>query len=403
MSDFVTFDINGYLDHVVFPNTEAKTLGFRSCLYKHEGVWLFGAQALAAARKERAQTPLRDAIDALANAAGKGNIDSETSQALPSALWQLAMDTFKSTESVPHLAVVIPDGRYLGSQAVSKATGKTTLETLYYAFVNARPSTLRLSRIEFVWRSVATARAILDRGSLGSEPGSILVIGVNRRVFWTTLELRLWTRDDNSEKPLRIVRKPVSCDCDETESWIHSKVESVRSALAKQGRHDLDAVYHWTRYLETASSGLSENSLAKIGLPPNALENRSWPTLKGTWGIMQGSLPDWFHQGSLPVKLKKRISEFCNGQEGKPLGIVIENPAGSEMTADFEALVKRLANEEIEIFRVTGPETTLAAQTSLGTSMTKPRDQRGLTKFHKLNSRSKHVLTTRLQIQIGCQ
>ncbi len=130
MSRFVTVDLNGWLDHLVDEDRQVRTLGFRSCLYKHEGTWLCGAQALAAARDSRMDQPLVVGAEALDGAAGQGMNPPEGHDALPAALWQLAADAAsRSPSGGPiHLALVIPDDQHLGSVEPGK-TGKTAVTT----------------------------------------------------------------------------------------------------------------------------------------------------------------------------------------------------------------------------------------------------------------------------------
>ncbi|MCY4258700.1 MAG: hypothetical protein OXC91_00360, partial [Rhodobacteraceae bacterium] len=224
----------------------AQTLGPRSCLYNSEGVWLFGAQALAAARHQKNTGELIDAFDALAWAAGYGNVDDGKRTALPKALWNFVDsiqantkelicaanspgwhedpadgDEAKSNQAAEksfNLALLIPDGRLLG-QAEVQESGKTHLECLHHAIVKQRPPRARRCQIELIWRSVAALKALCERESAINREGRVLVISINRKVFWTELELMPWSRDGRSDGPLRIVRKPVMDDCDESESW----------------------------------------------------------------------------------------------------------------------------------------------------------------------------------------
>ena len=101
MSRFISVDLNGWLDRLFEPDIvlgnevvkeKASALGFRSCLFRHKDVCLFGAQALSAARHARTNRPLIDAFDALATTAGHGKRASAERGAVSTALWQLAVD-----------------------------------------------------------------------------------------------------------------------------------------------------------------------------------------------------------------------------------------------------------------------------------------------------------------------
>ena len=360
MNRFVTVDLNGWLDHLVDENGEARTLGFRSCLYKHEGTWLLGAQALAASREARTDEPLVDALDGLASAAGHGSSSAEESAALPAALWQLASDATRRSGTPVHLAVVIPDGRYLGRATVDRSTGKTALETLHESLERSRPRSLARSRVELVWRSVAALDAIVAGGRLGDEPGAVLVISVNRRTFWTVLKLRSWYRNGPGTGRPRIVRSPVMEDCKESEAWTAQRVRAVRMALTDRGNGHLEEMGRRTRWIEILATGMAPESLAKLGIDVNALEHRSWPTPRGGWESWPDTPLINVGTGPLPTALASRIEGFRNGGEGVPVAIVVESPAGLEMTASFEASVRRLA-AGIPVHRATGTDAARAA------------------------------------------
>ena len=360
MSRFVTVDINGWLDHVVDENGEVRTLGFRSCLYKHEGTWLIGAQALAAAREARTDAPLVNALDGLASAAGHGNPLAKESAALPTALWQLAGDATRRSGTAVHLAVVIPDGRYLRRVTVVGDTGKTALETLHESLERSRPRSLARSRVELIWRSVAALDATMARGRLRDESGAVLVVSVDRRTFWTVLKLRPWSRNGPGAGRPCIVRSPVMEDCGESEAWTAQRVGAVRTALADRGNGHLEEMGRWTRWVEILAAGMGPESLAKFGVDVNAIEHRSWPTPCGGWKSWPDTSPVDLATGPLPTALASRIERFRSGGEGVPVAIVVESPAGLEMTAAFEASVRRLA-AGIPVHRATGADTARAA------------------------------------------
>ena len=378
MKRFVTIDLNGWLDHILLEDGTAKSLGIRSCLFNYENpsenVWLFGAQALAAARHQRSEAPLIDAIDALGFAAGHGDYTPNEREALPKALWQLVLDAARladrslatpqvrpalapKSDRILNIAVVIPDGRYLGRPKVQE-DGKTNLETLHKRLLDARPPELRRSNIELIWRSVAALRAIKKQHR--SKPGSVLIISVNRRVFWTVLELRHWSRTGGSVGQIRIVRKPIMNDCTESESWTAQRVLRARSALEATGECNTDKAHRWTRLAEVLATDISKETWKDLGIDAEGIENLSWPTEKGVWDSVS-ELPsiNWTVD-SIPPKLAKQIKKFKNGIDGSPLGIVIENPVGKEMDSVFVELVKKEAGP-MRIWRVTGNDTICAA------------------------------------------
>ena len=360
MNRFITFDVNGWLDHLVDEDGEARALGLRSCLYHREDMWLFGAQALAAARYERTDAPLIDAIDALASAAGHLQRSRNRRKALPAALWQLVADAAHMPRSPTHLALVVPDSRYLGTPKIQEDTGHTALEALYNCFLDARPAALTRNRIELVWRSVAALRAVLDRGVLGDEPGAVLVISVNRRIFWTELELRTWSRSGEGSSPLHIVRRPVMDDCEESEAWTAQRLEIGRAALADKGMCSLEEIHRWTRWVEILATGVPSESFARLGIDANAIEHRSWPTHEGGWTVWPDTSSVPWTIASLPPALEKRLQQFQDNVEVAPLAIVVENPVGIEMTLGFEALLREFA-PGILVCQATGADTARAA------------------------------------------
>lgn len=361
MSYFITVDVNGWLDRLVDEDGEARLLGFRSCLYWNEGTWLLGAQALAAARDARTDELLVDAMDALVSAAGYRLCEPIEYEALPAALWQLAAEATRRSGRPVGLALVIPDGRYLGEVVVREDTGRTSLETLYDTLERARPRSLARNRIELVWRSVAALKAVLDKGGLGDKAGAILVVSINRRTFWTVLELRPWPGSSQTEGPLRIVRKARMEECEDSEAWTAQRAEDVRTVLANQGDGDLAELHRWTRWIEILATDMRPESLAELGIDSGAIEHRSWPTPDETWSVWPDTpLINKWTKASLPSSLMNRIEMFRNGEEGPPLAIVVESPVGVEMTSGFENLIRTVA-AGIPIFRAVGADTARAS------------------------------------------
>ena len=373
MAQFVTVDLNGWLDHLVVGEEDsdreivggATTLGFRSCLYRHEGTWLFGSQALAAARDARAEAPLLDAIDALTFAAGHGKCPPDQRYALPDALWQLVSDVSRRPNSRAHLAMVVPDGRYLGRPAVNSKTGQTRLETLHSTFLERRPRELNQSRFELIWRSVAALEAARTKSSaeFPDRIGSAMVISVNRRTFWTVSGLSHWPAGGDASGAICIVRKSVMDDCDEDESWSAQRVKFVQAALRAQNPDKFDAIRKWTRFVEILASGMRSESLLAFGMEEDAIEHWSWPVPHGNWEFLRErpSTPiETWPLTALPPRLDEQLRSFAAGREGSPIAVVIESPVGEEMTLDFKRLVQESASD-IPIVSVTGRNTANAA------------------------------------------
>lgn len=394
MDRFVTLDLNGWLDHLVVDRDTrgapdegrnhrtddwARTLGFRSPLFQqppsdgpdHDredaGTWLFGAQALVAARHARPDAPLIDAIDALALAAGHGNADPETRKALPLAVWQLVADcarSFDKQTDAAHLALVIPDGRYLGRPRVERS-GLTTLESLHSAFIENRPRAQNRSRVELIWRSVAALWAAMSAApeKVGHTAGTVLVINVNRRTFWTVLELRHWPEErGHGNGSLCIARRPVMDDCNEDEAWTTKRVEYVQAALGVESAAAVPALRRWTRGVEILATGMNRGSLAAFGVEMDALEHWSWPVPDGDWELLK-QRPNirWSQvRFGLPERLETRLRKFAERREGEPLAIVIESPTGAEAVSGFEGSVRKVV-PSVPIVRVTGRKTAEAA------------------------------------------
>lgn len=393
MDRFVTLDLNGWLDHLVVQcdtlgaadegrnhgsDDWARTLGFRSPLFRQpaDGIdsdredavtWLFGAQALAAARHARADAPLIDAIGALALAAGHGYSDPETRKPLPLAVWQLVADcarSFDKQADAAHLALVIPDGRYLGRPRVEES-GLTTLESLYSAFTENRPRAQNRSRVELIWRSVAALKAAMSASPerVGHTAGDVMVINVNRRIFWTVLQLRHWPEErGDGTGSLRIVRRPVMDDCNEDEAWTTKRVEYVQAALGVESAAAVPALRRWTRGVEILATGMNRGSLSAFGVEMDALEHWSWPAPEGGWErLKQRPNIRWSQvRFGLPERLEARLRKFAERREGEPLAIVIESPTGVEAVSGFEGLVRKVV-PSVPIVRVTGRKTAEAA------------------------------------------
>ena len=342
MTKFITVDINGWFDSVVDIDGNVKSLGFRSCLFKHKdgnhSKWLFGAQALASARYYRKDCSLIDACDALNATSGQlRNSDIEFS--LPRALWQLVEDATRRTRTTVNLGLIIPDSKFLGTPEVKEATGKTPLEQLYEAFEHARPPNLASSRIEFIWRSVAALQAVIDQGNLHDFPDRVLVISVIRNTYWTMLEFRPWRG-----KKL-IDRKPVMDNSSKEEALTHLRTETVKGALNQTEEHDIQNLSQWTRLLEILASGLSQKSLAKLGIDSNVLEHRCWPTFDSNWA-RTNSIPSLvWPEFPLPDSLRDEILRIKNESVNGKIPIVIESPTGFQMTHELEKSIKCISGK----------------------------------------------------------
>ncbi len=339
---FVAVDLNGWLDHMVVGSEdgqaiEASTLGIRSCLFPRrfrrpdpdpdQVIWLLGAQALASARDARAEEPLLDAIDALAFAAGYGNCpdEDERRHALADALWQLVADLSKRSDNTTHLAVVVADGRYLGSPKIELKTGQTRLETLYNRILQRRPRELNRSRLELIWRSVATLHAARKkaREQFGNGPASVPVISVNRRVFWTELKLRHWSPNGEIGGALHIARSAVMEECALGDAWMTQRIRDVESDLPKAAKENLDLLKKWTRLVEMLATGMNPKSLAKFGVNVEGLEHRSWPAANGEWGHLRKKPTP---TGGWP---SARLSEQLNERRDDALRVVFDDLIGA--------------------------------------------------------------------------
>ncbi|MCY4540940.1 MAG: hypothetical protein OXB95_00885 [Rhodobacteraceae bacterium] len=401
MGKFLTVDLNGWLDHVV-DGGKARAIGFRTCMLKHEDVWLVGDRALSAARFELssqhscsgdAEPQLMNMGDALKAAAGEGNCAEEDRAALPNALWQLVEETTKSGQQPLHLAIVIPDNPLFGTPTVRPGTGKTSLETLHETFVRARPNKLRRCRFELVWRSVAALKAAMGKDGLGEAAGAVLVINVDRSICWNVLELRPWPPNGHAGNPLCIVRRPEMQECEEGESWAARRIVEAWKELEEQrvldithavrmndfsdlcrlsravGPGDIEAICRWTRLAELLATDMPLNSLEKLGIHLKGPENQCWPTrpanstIHGNWQTILGFPSAPKVEGFLPHALENSIRMFRDGNDVKPLGIVVESPVEGKMTAGLVKLVRQTAGPLLHVWSVTCAATALAADT----------------------------------------
>jgi len=275
-------------------------------------------------------------------------------------LWQLAADAARLAERNFHLAVVVPDGRFLGAAKVRTDTGKTALETLHEALVDARPVALRMCQIELVWRSVAVLKAAMENKALRGGPGAVLVISVNRRIFWTVLELRHWSPNDATKGSPCIVREPIMDDCQESEAWTARRVKHAMEVLSDNSARDLSSIRRWTRYAEILASDMSQESFAELGIDKSAIEHRTWPKNDGNWAVGPIAPTIRWADSSLPQALVNRIEKFQKGEEGTPLAIIVESPVGRTMTASFEKQIRMIA-PRIRILRIIGADVARAA------------------------------------------
>ncbi len=375
---FITVDLNGWLDHLVGIRVsksktllEPRTLGFRSTILKHQTVnndseqncpWLFGAQALASARYSMKNDPLVDAFDALLDESYFQMRDNHISP-LPvfKALWRLVAEEMKRSECSADLALVIPDTPQLGNQAIVQKTGRTRLETLYHELEKARPSALASSRIELVWRSVATVEVASAKGRIPKEEGAIFVININRQTSWTVIDLVDWAWDNRTPKSLCIARSATMDKCEDTQSLTARRMSAVQSYFSEK-KFDFKKILKWTRLAEIIASDMTETTAMELGIDIDALEHRSGPLREGDWALLSKRPRVGFETTILPSKLKERLHEFQRNHRQKPLAIIVECPAGEELIADFCSSIQQELIEDIPVRQVTGTETVQAAR-----------------------------------------
>ena len=365
MKQFLTFDFNGWLDHIVDQNGKARALGFRSCFFKHQNQWLAGAQALAAARFANSLSSTIDAIDALASVAGHGQHSLELGEAppFPSALWKLVEAANREANDPINLALIVPDDQIFGNTKVVQE-GKTRLETLYSSLYAARPPRLMRSRIELVWRSVAVLQAVLDKEELKDKEGEVLVVSVNDRILWRVLELRPWSRNDSGDSPIRIVRTPVNVSIENSKRGEIPWMKDLLRSVEIQNSVDLEKFSQWTRWMEILVTNASSETLDQLGIDANAIEHRTWPFIDGENVSWRTEAPTVVSKNCatdlLPDKLEEVITRFLSQQKEIPLAIIIENPIGDEMVAGFRSLHRNLG-DGIQIHHVSGADTVRAA------------------------------------------
>ena len=344
MREFITLDFNGWLDHILPLRGVASSIGLRSCLYKVDFLWLMGSQALAAARGDESNDTLIEADQALRFTAGIDACSETERSALPSALWQLAGRFQRTVNRDVHLAFIIHDDQHFGSPQIRENTGNTNLEAFYQALYQARPEELRRSKIELIWRSVATLKAAIGKSVLGDEEGAVLVININRRVSWTVLQLRSWSRKKEKTGSIRIVRKSDMENCAEGESWTAQRINTVRQAFERHGTNDHDQIQRWTRLLEILATDMPEVEWKDFGIDVTGLEHLSWPTSNFDWETIRTVPPFTFENTSLPAKLLEKVERFVSREYGRPLGIVLESPAGKEMITGAREIIRQITD-----------------------------------------------------------
>ena len=370
MKRFLTFDFNGWLDYIVDQNDDARSLGFRSCLHKHEDQWLMGAQALSAARYKNSfsHSTTVDAVTALRCSAELENnlTEWDGKSPLPSALWKSIEEASRRTDDSINLAIVLPDDKILGSSKVSEISGVTQLETLHNSFHEARPIKLIRSRIELIWRSVAVVQAALCKGYLNDFVGHVLVISVNERITWRVMELRRWRRPSEDEEKIRIVRSPFTGNRDDyTQSGVCLWMENY-SSLDKHflNSADADQFRKSTRWVEILATDASAKTIENIGINPNAIEHRSWGkgvNERSQWTIVPPDFPfDFGSTQFIQEKLLGIIEKFPVHEFDYPLPIIIENPVGDDVAKKIQPFSRKF-DRMIEFFTVSGSETAEAA------------------------------------------
>lgn len=369
MESFATFDLNGWLDHLVVGGNDggghrSSTLGFRSCLVRHGKTWLFGAQALAAAREQSrhgADVEMIDAIDALATTARHGDVSPEDRRALPAALWQSVANAAQRSNDPINLALVVPDGRFLGRTRVAR-DGRTPLESLHAALVKERPIELVRSRVELIWRSVAVLQAARSADALRERTGRVLVISVNRRTFWTLLELRRWCPDSSDgDGAICIARSGETDDCNDDEAWTARRLATVEESLAAEPKEKIDSLKKWTRAVETLACGMSSASLREFGIQRDGIEQRIWPDGDGNWEhIAQPQPPSNWPAATLPERLRAKLESVCTGNGSNLLAVVLECPTGLETISRLARSIREAA-PGVPVVTIVGRQTAEAA------------------------------------------
>ncbi len=369
MKQFLVFDFNGWLDHYWIDRKndesgETRALGFRSCLYKHNGRWLVGAQALAAARFENALSGMVDASDALAAAAGLGQLSlkSEEHSPLPSALWNL-VEAANNTSAPNHLALIVPDNQDFGSLDVRQG-GKTRLEDLYGSLHAARPASLATSRIELVWRSVAVLQAALNKNELRNEVGEVLIVSVNEQILWRVLKLSYWSRNNSDDERIHIVRGPSGASENNRKKGEIPWIKNLRSIVEKRNSDDIDQLCQWTRWIEILASNVPATTLGQFGIDSNAIEHKTWPMGDEEYALWHEDTPadvlENYDINVLQEKLKQIVARFLDRQTDKPIAVIIENPISEELVAGMRFFHKH-SGEDVPVYYVSGTDTLQAA------------------------------------------
>ena len=369
MKQFLAFDFNGWLDHCWIDRKEdelgeTRSLGFRSCLYKHNDQWLVGAQALAAARFEDALSSAVNASDAIADAAGlnRFSLKTEDVSPLPCALWSL-VEAANVANPPSHLALIVPDDHVFGSPKIVQE-GKTRLEILFRSLQAARPASLSRSRVELVWRSVAVLQAVLDKNKLKDEVGEVLVISVNDQILWRVLELRYWSRNNSDDGRIHIVRIPLETSGNHRNSGEVSWIKELRAIVENRISDDVEKLGQWTRLIEILASNLSSTKLSQFGIDSNAIEHKTWPIGDHEYALWQKDVPadvlENYDIDTLQEKLRKIVTNFLNRQINKPIAIIIENPISEELVTGMR-FFHQLSSENVPVYFVSGTDTLQAA------------------------------------------
>ena len=363
-SNFITFDLNGWFDHVFCPEDKlAHPLGFRSCLYSYDNKWLLGAKALSTARQLDKTDRLIDVCDAIEYTSLPS--DNENSKALPKSLWQIVKDVPEIGQSEVNLALIVPDGEFFGR--LPEPGKKANLEYFYERLVNERPRDLRRSKLEIIWRSVAVLKAAQKKYHEKKHPfnqhGNVLVVSINRKVYWARLKLRDWiTKQEKASDGKVFIERKLnrSFNCKEGESWFQNRLEDVKKAVSERNSCEISSIEDQTRFLEIHASGITEELQKKYRLDHRDLEHQTLITQDNKWGAI--STPESIHWSNyqLPIKLINEIEEFS--KDPSSLGIVIENPIGRKSTTGFEMLLRGVSGK-LDVFGIYAHETVKAAHT----------------------------------------
>ena len=188
------------------------------------------------------------------------------------------------------------------------------------------------------------------------------MISVNRRTFWTMLELRRWSPDSSDgDGPICIARSLETDDCDDGEAWTARRLATVEECLAAEPKENIASLKKWTRAVEILACGMTSDSLREFGIYDDAVEQWSWPAGGGNWEhITQRQPPSGWPAPTLPARLEKKLKDACVGTRSGLLAVVVECPTGKEMTSRFARSISEAA-PDVPVVNIVGRQTAEAA------------------------------------------